>query len=235
MNQIIQNIRKDLKKNIDPKHKKGESRFFKGEIQNYGVRAAVVRRLAKKYFKEVKELPKPKIFALCEELLQSGYSEEATIAFQWAFSLKKQYQKEDFVIFEGWLKNYVSNWAKCDDFCTHALGHLILSFPEFVPKVKLWTKSSNRWLRRAAAVIFIYPIKKKQYTDDIFEVVDVLLLDKDDLVQKGYGWLLKETSKPYPKRVFEYVLKHKNYMPRTALRYAIEKLPKEMKGQAMAK
>lgn len=235
MEQVIENIRRELKKNIDPKHKKGESRFFKGEIQNYGVRAAVVRRIAKKHFKEVQKLPKPKVFALCEELLKSGYSEEATVAFQWAFNLKKQYQKDDFAVFERWLRAYVTNWAKCDDFCTHAFGNLILSFPEFVPKVKLWAKSSNRWLRRASAVIFIYPIKKKRYNDDIFEVVDMLLLDRDDLVQKGYGWLLKETSKLYPKKVFDYILRHKNYMPRAALRYAIEKLPKEMKQEAMKK
>lgn len=235
MSEVIQNIRKELKKNIDLKHKEGEARFFKGEIQNYGVKAGIVRKIARKYFKDVKILPKPEIFALCEELLSSGYSEEATIAFQWTYNVRKQYQKEDFVLFEKWIKNYVTNWAKCDDFCTHALGYFLLEFPEFVSKVKLWAKSGNRWFRRASAVIFIYSIKKKRYNDDVFEIVDLLLLDKDDLVQKGYGWLLKETSKLYPKRVFEYILEHKNYMPRTALRYAIEKLPKEMKQEAMAK
>ncbi|NQU03212.1 MAG: DNA alkylation repair protein, partial [Syntrophaceae bacterium] len=205
------------------------------EIKNYGVVAGAVRTIARKYFKEIKNLPKQEIFSLCEELLGSGFSEEATIAFQWVYSIKKQYQKEDFVLFEKWIKNYITNWAKCDDFCTHCFGHFILEFPEFIPKVKLWTKSTNRWLRRASAVIFIYPIKQKRYNDDVFEIADLLLLDEDDMVQKGYGWLLKETSKLYPKKVFEYVLEHKNYMPRVALRYAIEKLPKEMKLKAMAK
>lgn len=235
MSKIVANIRKELKKNVDLKHKKGEAKFFKGEIQNYGVKAAIVRRLARKYFKEVKKLSKPEIFVLCEELLNSRYSEEATIAFRWAYNVKKQYQKEDFALFERWLKQYVTNWVKCDNFCTHALGYFLLEFPEFVPRVKLWTKSTNRWMRRASAVIFIYPIKKKRYNDEVFEITDLLLLDKDNLVQKGYGWLLKETSNLYPKKVFEYVLEHKNYMPRVALRCAIEKLPKEMKLKAMAK
>ncbi len=57
--------------------------------------------------------------------------------------------------------------------------------------------------------------------------------DQDDLVQKGYGWLLKEASNKFPKEVFEFVVHRKNKMPRTALRYAIEKMSKELKMEAM--
>ena len=57
--------------------------------------------------------------------------------------------------------------------------------------------------------------------------------DKEDLVQKGYGWMLKEASKSFQKEVFEYVMKNKNRMTRAALRYAIEKMPLQMKKKAM--
>ncbi len=60
-----------------------------------------------------------------------------------------------------------------------------------------------------------------------------LLLDTDDLVQKGYGWMIKEASKKYPQEIFEFVTENKNNMPRTALRYAIEKLPADYRKQAM--
>jgi 3-methyladenine DNA glycosylase AlkD len=53
------------------------------------------------------------------------------------------------------------------------------------------------------------------------------------MVQKGYGWMLKEASKPHQDEVYQYVLKHRKDMPRTALRYAIEKMPPEMKKEAM--
>jgi len=66
-------------------------------------------------------------------------------------------------------------------------------------------------------------------------IADILLTDKDDMVQKGYGWMLKEASKPYRKAVFDYVVKHKTVMPRTALRYAIELMPPEMRAEAMSK
>jgi 3-methyladenine DNA glycosylase AlkD len=67
------------------------------------------------------------------------------------------------------------------------------------------------------------------------EIADILLHDQDDMVQKGYGWMLKEASRTHQKEVFEYVLKHKDNMPRTALRYAIEKMPAELKNEAMKK
>jgi 3-methyladenine DNA glycosylase AlkD len=78
-------------------------------------------------------------------------------------------------------------------------------------------------------------LKEKKYLKAVFEISDLLMTDTDDLVQKGYGWLLKEASNRYQKDVFAYVMEHKDMMPRTALRYAIEKMPKVMKKQAMAK
>lgn len=63
----------------------------------------------------------------------------------------------------------------------------------------------------------------------------MLLVDEDEMVQKGYGWLLKEESRKHQKEVFDYVLKNKSVMPRTALRYAIELMPKELKAAAMKK
>ena len=63
----------------------------------------------------------------------------------------------------------------------------------------------------------------------------MLLNDADDMVQKGYGWLLKEASRKHQKEVFNYVLTNRTAMPRTALRYAIELMPKELKAEAMKK
>ena len=68
-----------------------------------------------------------------------------------------------------------------------------------------------------------------------FEIADLLLLDGDDLVQKGYGWMLKAASQSHESEVFDYVIRNKHQMPRTALRYAIEKMPAEMKRKAMVK
>lgn len=95
--------------------------------------------------------------------------------------------------------------------------------------------SENRWMRRASAVTLIIPARKGKFLSDILQIADILLLDKDDLVQKGYGWMLKAASEANQQEIFNYVIKNKSVMPRTALRYAIEKMPAELKAEAMKK
>lgn len=234
MKDIIVGIQKELRNNIDLKYKDDSKRFFKENVELLGVRTPVVRGISRKYFNEIKELDKKEIFLICEKLLELGY-ENKTIALDWAFKLKNRYEQEDFNIFEKWLNKYVSNWAICDDFCTHTLGNFIFQFPEYLGKLRTWAKSKNRWLRRAAAVTLIYSVRKGKPLANAFEIADILLLDKDDLVQKGYGWMLKESSNTHLSEVFDYVEKHKKEMPRTALRYAIEKMPSDYKKKAMGR
>ncbi len=90
-------------------------------------------------------------------------------------------------------------------------------------------------MRRAAAVTLIVPAKKGKFLEDIFEIADSLLTDLDDLIQKGYGWMLKDASIQHQPEIFAYVMAKKQMMPRTALRYAIERMPADLKRQAMAK
>lgn len=232
--QLLKILEKELISNIDKKYLKVSKTFFKEKTNNIGVRIPVVRKIAAKYYPEIKNLPKKDIFLFCENLLKKE-DEFKFIAFDWVFRQKDNFIENDFKIFESWLKKYVSNWATCDDFCTHSLGFLIFKFPKLTNATKKWTYSKNRWLRRASAVSLIYSVRKNVLIKEAFQIADILLEDSDDLVQKGYGWMLKETTKHKEEKVFKYVMKNKNKMPRTALRYAIEKMPKKMKGEAMQK
>lgn len=235
MTNIINKIREQLTKNSDIKTKESEKHFFKEEIISYGVKSALIGKISKENFKEVKNSSKAEIFEICENLWKSGYLEESFIACNWSYNVHKQYEPTDFKIFEHWVKTYVNNWASCDVFCNHTVGEFIEMYPEFLVELKKWTKSENRWMRRAAAVSLIVPAKKGQFLKDIFEIADILLLDKEDLVQKGYGWMLKVASQAHQNEVFDYVMKNKKQMPRTALRYAIEKMPADLKKKAMAR
>lgn len=235
---ILSRIRKDLTESIDEKTQNSYSRFFKEEVKCYGVKSAAVGKIAKNYFKEMEQAgkaDKKRVFSLAEKLLQSDYCEEAFIAFEWAYMVRAEYTEADFPVFERWVKNYVNNWAKCDTLCNHAVGSFIEEFPEFVENLKTWAKSDNRWLRRASAVTLILPARKGLFLPEVFAIANILLKDKDDLVRKGYGWMLKEASKPHQQEVFEYVMENKKEMPRTSLRYAIEKLPPELRAEAMKK
>lgn len=234
---ILDDIRKELKKNVDKNYRESIERFFKEgqEINFLGVRTPIVRKISKKYFSQIKDKGNKEILGLCEELLEKEFSEEKGIAFDWVSRLKSEFQPSDFSRFRKWLKKYIKNWGHCDVYCSGVLGPFVKSYPEFLPQVKKWTKSKNRWLRRASAVLMISLVEDKKYLQDIFEITDLLLKDDDDLVQKGYGWLLKEASNLYRKEVFDYVMKNKKRMPRTALRYAIEKMNEKMRRKAMKK
>jgi 3-methyladenine DNA glycosylase AlkD len=181
----------------------------------------------------VKNLPGKDILACCDELLASGERYMRFVAFEWAIRVKEQYTPQDVKRFESWLKKYVNNWGACDHLCGGPIGHLVLRFPDLADRIRPWARSRNRWLRRAAAVSLIVAVRRQMLLDEVFQTADILLVDSDDMVQKGYGWMLKEASNEFPDEVFDYVMRNKGKMPRTALRYAIEKLPANMRKQAM--
>lgn len=233
MENIIGNIRKELRKNIDEKTQATCQNFFKEKIKFYGVRVPTVNTISKDYFRLIDFKTKSEIFDLCESLWQSGFIEESFIACHWSYFIHRKYEPGDFQIFEKWISNYVNNWASCDTLCNHTIGEFIEMYPLYLARLKDLAKSDNRWMRRASSVTLIIPARKGKFLKEIFEIADILLLDKDDIVQKGYGWMLKAASEANQREIFDYVIKKKSIMPRTALRYAIEKMPKDLKSKAM--
>ncbi|MCX6334581.1 MAG: DNA alkylation repair protein [Bacteroidia bacterium] len=235
METIIEKIRKELKKNADERTRIQGEKFFKENVRIYGLKSAQLVQISKEFYKSLPDKSKSKIFSLCEELWKSGFLEEAGVACMWSYNVRKQYEPSDFKVFEEWVNKYVNNWAACDSLCNHTVGSLIEMYPACLSGLKRWAKSKNRWVKRASAVSLIVPARKGLFLEDIFEIADILHSDPDDMVQKGYGWMLKASSQAHQKEVFEYVIKRKTTMPRTSLRYAIEKMPKELKARAMAK
>jgi 3-methyladenine DNA glycosylase AlkD len=235
MKNFLINLRNELKNNIDEGTKSTAQKFFKEQIKFYGIKTSVVSKLSKEYFLKIQDLKKDEILKLCEDLFSSGYIEESFIACNWSFNIHENYEEADFLIFEKWIEKYVNNWATCDTLCNHTIGAFIEKYPIQFEELKKWAKSPNRWMRRASAVSLIIPARKGKFLDQAFEISNILLTDKDDLVQKGYGWLLKEESRIHQKEVFDYVMKNKKIMPRTSLRYAIEKMPQELRKIAIEK
>ena len=235
MNEIIDTLREKLIVSIDEKTQANSQKFFKEKIQFYGVRIPDVNKISKEYFKSLQGMNKNEIFDLCEKLWQSGNIEESFVACNWIYALRKDFEPDDFTRFKKWIDSYVNNWASCDTFCNHSVGEFLELFPEYLSELRKFTTSKNRWIRRASAVSLIIPARKGLFLDSVFEIADNLLTDTDDLVRKGYGWMLKAASEFHQQEVFDYVVKNKAIMPRVALRYAIEKMPKELKVLAMSK
>ena len=235
MDPVIEAIRQEFAAHADPDRRKSSQRFFKEEIRCYGMKTATAVTIAKKYWKKVRSREKQEIFGLCEELYRSGMMEEAFVVSQWAQMLGDRYEPGDIAVFRHWIENYITNWAACDGLCNHAVGDLVVRYPEHIEELKRWAGSDNRWMRRAAAVSLIVPAKHGEFLEEGIAIADLLLADTDDMVQKGYGWLLKEASREHTDEVFSYVMRNKRVMPRTALRYAIELMPKDLKAEAMKK
>ena len=235
MEHVIQRLRSELQQNADEKKRESGESFFKEGVKLYGLTVPTVNRLARAYYKEIRQRSKQDVFALCEELWRSGYMEEALVACTWSHAVHKAYQPEDIEVFERWVSRYVTNWATCDTLCNHSVGDLLDMYPALVHVLKRWATSDNRWMRRAAAVSLVVPAKRGKFLEDVFQIADILLLDTDDLVRKGYGWMLKEAAEAHQQDVFDYVMRNKSVMPRTSLRYAIEKMPQELKARAMEK
>lgn len=234
MEDILKTVRRALQENADEKIRESYQRFFKEEVRTYGMKSATAQKIGRKAFDEIKHKSKEEIFALCSELWKSGYLEEAAIACAWSYNIRKQFVPEDFAVLESWVENYVTNWGTCDVLC-NTVGEFIEMYPRFVQELKRWAHSENRWMKRAAAVSLVVPAKKGMFLDGVFGIADILLTDPDDMVQKGYGWMLKEAAREHQTEVFNYIMSKKAVMPRTSLRYAIEKMPKELKTLAMAK
>ena len=183
---ILEQIRQKLIEISDKKAQDSSKRFFKeNEVaKTYGVKTNEVHKISKEFFTQIKDCSKQTIFELCEELWKSGYLEEEAIACNWAESQHKKYEPADFAVFERWLSSYVNCWADCDTLCNHTIGLFVMKYPDYISELKKWAKSPSRWLRRGSAVTLIIPARKGLFLNDIIEIADTLLLDKDDLVQK---------------------------------------------------
>jgi 3-methyladenine DNA glycosylase AlkD len=235
-------LKEELLSLVDLDYKNKVPSFFKEEVFPIGVRAKDLEKVEKQYFKDLKDLNKKDFFNIINSLLQEQEHEIKTLAFKWLYKKRKDFTKTDFKVFERWLKKYVNNWAHCDSFLTHSLGYLIYHYPELIKKTDSWINSNNRWFRRSASIILIYSFKHhknklefKLFFERLKKVILKQINDSDDLVQKAYGWSAKEASNINEDLVFDFIYKFKKQLPRTALRYAIEKMNLEHKQKEMFK
>ena len=202
--------------------------------QSGHVKTGDIRKLSAKLYRGLNDKSKETVFSVCNELLEQHNWALGIIAFDFAYRVKKQYDENTFTLFEKWLEKYVRGWGECDDFCTHAFGELICQRPELSAKSIEWTRRDAFWMRRASAIILIPSIWHDKYSEtNPLQVSDILMADEHDLVRKGYGWMLKILSNKEPQLVYDYLLRHKDKMPRVSYRYALGKMDADRKAILM--
>lgn len=211
------------------------ARFFKTGPGQYGegdaflgIKVPPIRRIAKQY----KDLPVSEV----QKLLDSKWHEARLLG---AIILSNQSMKGDDAkkqaVFEYYLANTraINNWDIVDLSCREAVGGYLLLHPEKQYILEDLARSENVWERRIAMVSTWQFIRERKL-DQTFTVATILLHDKHDLIHKAVGWMLREAGKRDEPRLKEYLKKHHRVMPRTAFRYAIERLSPEERRYFMS-
>jgi 3-methyladenine DNA glycosylase AlkD len=221
---LLKTARAQLKAAADPEFAAGARRFFKEPVNPYGVRAPQVKELARLAYRELKLWPVADRDRFVTELWKSGMLEEGVLVCDVYRRFAKSCDKREFAMFEQWIDRYVRNWSHCDGVSTWLIAASIANRPELAARLARWTKSKNRWKRRAAAVSLIYEAKRGRSTETIFQICALLRDDTDDMVRKGVGWLLKETYPKRPCETIQFLDDWRTSAPRLVLRLAAEKM-----------
>jgi len=208
---------------VDPVYREGATRFFQHDVQLHGVRQKALVPIEQYIYREIKSWPAAQRNRFCNELWKAGTLEEGAIVCHVYRRFSKQCGVCDFKLFERWIDRYVHNWAHCDGVSSWLIAASLANEPTLLSEIPAWTKSSNRWKQRSAAVSLLQEAKKGRNSAYIFDIAGRLIASGDDMVQKGVGWLLKETYPKKPRETVAFLLTHHD-APRLLLRYAAEKM-----------
>jgi 3-methyladenine DNA glycosylase AlkD len=170
---------------------------------------------------------------VADELFAGTVLEEKVAAVFLLENLDPEFGDREFKLFESWLDR-ISSWADHDALVHDLIAPMMASSPARVKNVFRWAKSPNRWHRRAACVALIRGTRSKTFFLEVTKLSNSLLDDKDDMVQKGLGWLLRETAKFDPKRTMPYLTKIRQRAPRLVLRTACETLAPAARKRILA-
>lgn len=224
-------LKKDLAFHINKEKAAFFPRFFKtgkgqyGEGDKFiGVTVPNQRKIAKKY----KDLPEKEL----KLLISSPIHEHRLTAI---FILVHQYSKDPEKTYNFYLKNlkYVNNWDIVDSSAHKIIGQHLLNKKDRSLLHK-FSKSKDLWERRIAMMSTYTFIKNKQFSDAL-KIATTLLNDSHDLIHKVVGWMLREIGKQDLPTLEKFLTKHHKTMPRTMLRYAIEKLSPAKRKHYMQK
>lgn len=235
VDELLQDVRRELRERADPKFAVGVLRFFKEyeRVKAYGVRSASLHAMVAPLYRQVKGLTLAERNRFCTELWKSGAQEEIALACYIYRRFPNECGTAEFRLFERWLDRYVDNWGHCDGLSSWLFAASIANQPSLIADLAAWTRSKNRWRRRASAVALLQEAKKGRHTQEIFGIAALLLEDPDDMVQKGVGWLLKETYPKKPKETVKFLMGWRRRTSRLVLRYAAEKMSPADRAQVL--
>ncbi len=231
---VAQEVREMLSAKADPVRARGAERYFKETVKCYGVAAPEIHAMVSALYARVRDdWTADDAIALCDILFDDPELEAKAVAALVLGRFKSTFPPGLFSKAKAWLaSDRLANWASVDVFCTDSMGAFLESHPAFVEKIKAWARHPNRWVKRASLVSFIKLARKAEFLPAVYAVSASVFDVDDDLIHKANGWLLREAGKADPARLERFLLARGPSMPRTTVRYAIERFP-EAKRQAL--
>lgn len=209
--------------------KTGKGDYGEGDIF-WGINVPEQRKIAKEHIDSS--------FVELQELLSSGIHECRLTAlliltYQYEKATKSKDLKTQKVIYNFYIKNikYINNWDLVDVTCPRIVGAYL--FDKDRSLLYKFANSKKLWEKRIAIISTLYFIKQNDFSDTL-KIAGILLPDKHDLIHKAVGWMLREVGKMDEKILHDFLKKHAKIMPRTALRYSIERLPEEFRRYYMS-
>lgn len=213
--------------------------FFKEEVKSRGWYTAELRKVAFRFRRTLlKEHGLEYLVRVADQLFRGDVLEEKVFGVMLLEKDTGEFSEKHFRLFESWLDR-VSSWADHDGLVHYAIGPLIALDLKRARRIYSWAKSKNRWRRRAAAVSLIRAMRsgetRKQAFPHVKRITAALLSDDDDMVQKGLGWLLRESAKAEAKLMMPLLLSIRETSPRLVLRTACEKLGPSDRKRVLAR
>jgi 3-methyladenine DNA glycosylase AlkD len=232
---IAAEIRHLLRNDGSAEHADGVQWFFKDEIKSHGWYTAGLRSVAVRFRRRIrKEFGLDFLLRVADKLFAGRVLEEKVFAVFLLEKMTEEFDDAEFRLFESWLPR-ISSWADHDGLVHYLIAPMVASKPDRTARVFRWAKSPERWHRRAACVALIQGTRRKMFFSEIRRLSDLLRSDEDDMVQKGLGWLLRETAKADAKRTVPYLMSIRKQAPRLVLRTACETLPPGVRNKILAK
>lgn len=232
---VADEIRRMLKTGGSVSHAEGVQWFFKEEIKSRGWYTADLRRTAIRFRRTIlAEHGIDFLVRVADKLFVGPVLEEKIFAVFLLEKLTGEFGDAEFRLFESWFPR-ISSWADHDALVHYLIAPMIATKPARARKVFRWASSRNRWHRRAACVALIQGRRQKMFFSQITRLSNLLLADQDDMVQKGLGWLLRETAKADAQRTLPYLMRIRKRAPRLVLRTACETLPAATRKKILAK
>jgi 3-methyladenine DNA glycosylase AlkD len=230
---VAAEIRHALRDGGTAEHAAGVRWFFKEEIKSHGWYTADLRRAAVKCRRQIqKEYGLDFLIEVADRLFAGRVLEEKIFAVFLLEKLERDFGDREFARFDSWIDR-ITSWADHDALVHSLIAPMVVAKPARSKFIFTWAKSPNRWHRRAACVALIRGARVKMFLPEIQKLSDLLLTDEDDMVQKGLGWLLRESAKFNAELTVPYLTKIRSRAPRLVLRTACETLPTATKKKIL--